>query len=144
MPIEPERPPGPSGADRERTEVGPDSSGPPDGDVDRTTTQAPRPGTSATVVSLSTLAAAVGDLHPGPAGGPSPTEAAEPLSRLPGFEVIRLLGRGSFASVYLARQLDLDRLVALKVAAAGGGEARTMASLEHPHIVQVFSQSIDP
>ena len=43
---------------------------------------------------------------------------------------------GSFATVYLARQVSLGRLVALKVAADMGSEARTMASLEHAHIVR--------
>ena len=33
-----------------------------------------------------------------------------------GFEVVRMLGEGAFARVYLARQVSLDRLVALKVA----------------------------
>src|SRR5262249_40984253 len=59
------------------------------------------------------------------------------------FELLSLLGRGSFARVFLARQVSLDRLVALKVTAQAGGEARTLASLEHDHIVQVFSESVD-
>jgi eukaryotic-like serine/threonine-protein kinase len=72
-----------------------------------------------------------------------------PMALLPGakvddFEVVRLLGRGAFGHVYLARQLTLDRLVALKISANRGSEGRTMARLEHQHIVQVFSETVDP
>jgi eukaryotic-like serine/threonine-protein kinase len=72
----------------------------------------------------------------------------QPLALLPGakvddFEIIRLLGRGAFGNVYLARQISLDRQVALKVSANRGSEGRTMARLEHQHIVQVFSESVD-
>jgi eukaryotic-like serine/threonine-protein kinase len=72
-----------------------------------------------------------------------------PMALLPGariddFEVVRLLGRGAFGHVYLARQLSLDRLVALKISANRGSEGRTMARLEHQHIVQVFSETVDP
>ncbi|MEX0643548.1 MAG: serine/threonine-protein kinase, partial [Pirellulales bacterium] len=71
-----------------------------------------------------------------------------PMALLPGakvddFEVVRLLGRGAFGHVYLARQLSLDRLVALKISANRGSEGRTMARLEHQHIVQVFSETVD-
>jgi serine/threonine protein kinase len=59
------------------------------------------------------------------------------------FELIRVLGTGSFAKVFLARQLSLDRQVALKVSANRGSEARTLASLEHDHIVQIFSEIVD-
>ena len=71
-----------------------------------------------------------------------------PPALLPGqqiddFEVVRMLGRGAFGHVYLARQLSLDREVALKVSANRGSEGRTMARLEHAHIVQVFSEMVD-
>ncbi len=62
---------------------------------------------------------------------------------LHGFELIRELGRGSFARVFLARQTTLDRLVALKVSPNMGQEARTLAGLEHDHIVRVFSEETD-
>lgn len=72
-----------------------------------------------------------------------------PTALLPGakiddFEIVKLLGRGAFGHVYLARQLSLDRLVALKISANRGSEGRTMARLEHQHIVQVFSETVDP
>jgi serine/threonine protein kinase len=67
----------------------------------------------------------------------------QPGERVDDFEIISVLGRGAFACVYLARQVSLDRQVALKVSANRGTEARTLASLEHEHIVRVFSEVID-
>lgn len=59
------------------------------------------------------------------------------------FQVLKVLGKGAFGSVYLARQLSLGRLVAIKITPnKGGSEGKTMAPLEHPHIVQVFSETI--
>jgi serine/threonine protein kinase len=74
--------------------------------------------------------------------GPPPVFASGKC--IHGFEIQRLLGSGSFARVYLARQIALDRLVALKVSANQGTEARTLAHLEHDHIVQVFTDVPDP
>ena len=65
------------------------------------------------------------------------------------FEVVRRLGRGSMAVVYLAREAALDRFVAVKVLHPGKAadetarrrferEARAAASLSHPNVVQVF------
>ncbi len=68
---------------------------------------------------------------------------------VPGLEVIRLLGRGTMADVHLAREPELGRLVALKVLrpdavsadpaarARFEREARALASLSHPNVVQV-------
>ena len=64
-----------------------------------------------------------------------------PGDRVDDFEIVSLLGRGAFGAVYLARQLSLDRQVALKVTAWQGGEGRKMARLEHENIVQVFSET---
>jgi serine/threonine protein kinase len=58
------------------------------------------------------------------------------------FEILALLGRGAAGEVYLARQRSLDRRVALKITRDVGSEARTMAMLEHPHIVPVFSETV--
>jgi serine/threonine protein kinase len=73
---------------------------------------------------------------PAPAGPP-------PLPSVPGYEVLELLGRGGMGVVYKARQLGLDRLVALKMILAGEcvarfrSEAQAAARLQHPNIVQV-------
>jgi serine/threonine protein kinase len=64
------------------------------------------------------------------------------------YEVLEELGRGGMATVYLARQLDLDRLVALKELSALRltersfterflRESRLAGSLSHPNIVTV-------
>jgi serine/threonine protein kinase len=63
--------------------------------------------------------------------------------RLGDFDLVAVLGSGAFARVFLARQVSLDREVALKISANRGMEARTLASLEHEYIVQVFSEEID-
>src|SRR5262249_22250076 len=76
----------------------------------------------------------------------APARRARPAP--PGYEVRRVLGEGGMGVAYLARQVALDRLVALKVMAAGPrapadlarfrSEALALARLRHPNIVQIF------
>ena len=86
------------------------------------------------------------------------------MSLLPGmrlgvFEVLGSLGAGGMGEVYRARDTRLGRDVALKIlpeAFAGDPdrlarferEAKTLASLNHPHVAQIYgfeqSQSRDP
>jgi serine/threonine protein kinase len=56
------------------------------------------------------------------------------------FELKAELGKGAFASVYLAKQVSMDRLVALKISADKGSEPRTLGTFDHPNIVRVFDQ----
>ncbi len=58
------------------------------------------------------------------------------------FDLLTQLGSGAFATVYLARQKSLQRLVALKISADQGNEPQTLAQLDHPHIVRVYDQRI--
>jgi len=69
-----------------------------------------------------------------------------------GYQVQDLLGRGGMGSVYLVHNPHLERQEALKVlsmdAAGDFGrrfslEARTAASLDHPHIVTIYHHGID-
>jgi WD40 repeat protein len=66
----------------------------------------------------------------------------------PGYELLSELGRGGMGVVYKARHIQLDRVVALKMILAGGhasasesarfkDEAKAIARLQHPNIVQV-------
>ncbi len=76
--------------------------------------------------------------------GSSPAHTAGELSgQISDFQIERELGRGASGSVYLARQISLDRRVALKASIDSDGEALTMAQLEHPHIVQVYSEEVE-
>lgn len=70
------------------------------------------------------------------------------------YRLERVLGQGGMASVWLAHDQRLARLVAIKVIADRLGvdqqwrqrferEARAAASVSHPHIVQVFDYSVD-
>lgn len=79
------------------------------------------------------------------------TEAAEPLKEVLGdFELQRKLGQGGMAEVFLARQVSLDRPVALKLLSKEMAkkpgfverfirEARSMAKLDHPNAVKAYA-----
>jgi serine/threonine protein kinase/tetratricopeptide (TPR) repeat protein len=73
---------------------------------------------------------------------------SRPLPTIEGFEVLGELGRGAMGVVYHARHLRLNRAVAIKMILAGSHagprdlarfetEARAVARLQHPHIVQI-------
>jgi eukaryotic-like serine/threonine-protein kinase len=60
------------------------------------------------------------------------------------FDLLAKLGQGAFATVFLARQNSLQRMVALKVSANSGSEPQTLAQLDHPNIVRVYDQRLLP
>ena len=83
-----------------------------------------------------------------PFGSPSSTPPSAELPRIPGYEVLEVVGRGGMGVVYRARHVRLDRPVALKMLLTGAHasresrerflrEARIGAGLRHPNIVQV-------
>jgi serine/threonine protein kinase len=58
------------------------------------------------------------------------------------FDLLVMLGKGSFGSVFLARQRSMQRIVALKISRDRGMEPQTLAQLDHPHIVRVYDQRV--
>lgn len=78
-----------------------------------------------------------------------PPSLEEVAGLFPQLEVRGLLGAGGMGAVYQARQPALDRMVALKILPAAGGdgarfaerfnrEARALARLNHPNVVAVY------
>ena len=96
---------------------------------------------------------------------PSPDEEMSPeelsalltsvMPDIPGYRVMRRIGKGGMSFVYLAVQESLDRQVAIKITAPEilrdeiskqrfEQEARTIAKLEHPSIVGIFEVGRSP
>jgi serine/threonine protein kinase len=68
------------------------------------------------------------------------------------YRLVRLLGQGGFADVYLGQHIHLNTSAAIKILRAQlaedgienfRAEARTLAALKHPNIVQVLDFGID-
>jgi len=68
------------------------------------------------------------------------TSKLEPGERIDDFELLIRLGEGAFGTVFLARQVSMQRIVALKATADRGSEPQTLAQLDHEHIVRVYDQ----
>jgi len=86
-----------------------------------------------------------------PTTGWLPPSLEEMQAMLPQYQFEKLLGRGGMGAVYKAQQVSLDRPVAIKVLPSDlidnadanflerfKNEARTMARLNHPSIVNVY------
>jgi serine/threonine protein kinase len=78
-----------------------------------------------------------------------PPTVAELAAKFPQLEILELIGKGGMGAVYLARQKELDRVVALKILPPGIGddpafagrfarEAKALAKLNHPGIVTIY------
>jgi serine/threonine-protein kinase len=76
----------------------------------------------------------------------TPTAEPRQFPAVVGYEIEGILGKGSHGIVYLARQLLLDKLVALKMLHSGDlshldlirRDAKVLAQLDHPNIVRVI------
>ena len=87
-----------------------------------------------------------GKAPPRPRQTLAPFVNLKPGDQLDDFQLITPLGSGAFARVFLARQVSMERMVALKISKQEGSEPQTLAQLDHPHIVRVYDQrqSVDP
>jgi serine/threonine-protein kinase len=76
-------------------------------------------------------------------------------NQIPGFHLIKLLGKGAMAKVYMAKQISLDRTVAIKVLPKTRSndadfvdrfykEGKAAARLAHPNIVQAIDVGANP
>lgn len=72
-----------------------------------------------------------------------------PIPRIDRFDLVEVLGRGGMGVVYKARQIGLNRVVAIKTLVSGTsasptesarirGEAEAVAKLRHPNIIQIY------
>src|SRR5262249_52688341 len=78
-----------------------------------------------------------------------PAHPALPPGPIPGYELLEPLGEGGMGIVYRARQVKLNRVVALKILRAGHAAGRkelirflaqagAVAAVRHPHVIHVY------
>jgi eukaryotic-like serine/threonine-protein kinase len=82
--------------------------------------------------------------------GPRTSATLEPGTRLGGYEILSVIGTGGMGEVYAARDIGLDRTIALKVLKDRLAsdpdrrrrferEAKAIAALNHPNVVTIHS-----
>ena len=81
-----------------------------------------------------------------PSSGTRPTRSQKKPPTIPGYEILEVVGRGANGVVYRARQVSMDRMVAIKILAKKQGtdkgfverfirEAQVVAKLNHENII---------
>lgn len=102
------------------------------------------------VLEIDPLGASVAALPSAPPDRPDEDGVAPPVERLGAYRLRTRIGEGGMGQVYLAEQVDLDRLVAVKILRIDGRadpkarlrlerEAKLASSLDHPNIVPVYA-----
>lgn len=75
----------------------------------------------------------------------SPASAIGTGSRIDEFQILRKLGQGAFATVYLARQETMRRLVALKLSSRISDEPQALSRLDHTKTSSEFmTNDVEP
>lgn len=76
------------------------------------------------------------------------------IPKIPGFDLLERIGRGGYGTVWKARQINLKRIVAIKILRLDGEsasrslqkfvrEAEIIAKIDHPNIVKILDVSAD-
>src|SRR5271157_5638784 len=130
-------------------------------DQDQATEQQPDPGPVAeikrdevTVDRQPAIADQTGVYQPihstrSQSGSPATAMPSGGMPKIPGYELVEKLGQGGMGVVYKARQVGLNRLVAVKMIRGGEQarpehfarfrvEAEAVAQLDHPNIIQIY------
>ena len=144
----------------------PDAANPPDvsdatmdqtyvpGDTDQDAVSDGDPDTGATVVSQSPAANPSQQRTASAGQTTQKTKAKRKATKLGEFTLIKKLGQGGMGEVFLAKQEQLDRKVAIKILSKQFAEkedfvkrfyreARSMAKLDHPNIVRCYAVGND-
>ncbi|MFN8857652.1 MAG: serine/threonine-protein kinase [Planctomycetaceae bacterium] len=71
-----------------------------------------------------------------------PGSKVQPGDVFEDFQVVARLGQGAFATVFLARQISMQRRVALKITSPRGEEHAMLAQFDHPNIIRIYDQRL--
>ena len=112
-------------------------------DTEDTVLARPRRNRSAATTCLRRDSAAASTIPADPAGPDQRSRIWRPGARIDRYELIQQIGVGGMSVVWSARDVELDREVAVKLSSPELhvwllGEARAMGRLSHPNVVTVY------